>query len=224
MKFKFAFPVMLLGLLTLTSCVAFENDPGEYSIFAPNDSSEPASSQDISYYDGDNITLGDYANKKTIDCQNTNLNVGAYYSEQDDVLAAMHQDESEGAIILSVETITFVGVGDGGLLIGHPLESKNGILSFNLNGISAKAIKIHAQPRSNETSLYGPQGGVKLVIDEAALSVNDSNYIKLRNNFERKSEVEDTVCSFLLPLSGTSTITISCYNMQAIIHTIDIFY
>lgn len=228
MKQKYLLPFSFLAVLVLTSCDSFRNDPGDYSIYDPSDSNGSSTPQNISYYAGDTITTGDYAHKETIDCLNENLTTGAYYSESDDVLEAMHQtadeEEIEVPLVASIAQMIYVGSGDGGLLIGHPLESHNGILSFVLKeGVLAKAIKIHARPRANEAINY-ITSKLELRIDEAALSVNDSDYIKLENDFETLSEVEDTVCSVLLLESGTSTITISCYNMQAIIHTIDIFY
>lgn len=226
MKKKLILLLAIPSIIVLSSCaISFTDDPGEHSIFEPTSSSSPSSSmQDIEYFDGNEFEDSVYAHKVTIDCTNEYATVGSYYSEAEDILIAMNQDGSE-SIVNSIGEMQYVGRGDGGLLLGHSLERVNGLLSFDLSGgVLAKAIKINARPRAHEYYESQLGGTKKLRIDEVALSINESKYIKLNNDYTEFSQIEDTVCSVIISETGVSQISISAYNMQAIIHTIDIFY
>lgn len=225
MKKKLFLLLTIPSIILLASCtITFTNDASDLSIYGSTSSSEN-SLQNIEYFDGDSFEDSVYEHKVTIDCTNEHTTVGAYYSLAEDIFAAMNQDPTEGVIDSFSENTQYVGKGDGGLLIGHNLEKLNGLLSFELkSSVPAKAIKVHARPRAHE--YYDGQYGEnkKLSIDQVALSVNGSKYIKLNNDYTEFSDIEDTVCGVIVSETGVSQVSISAYNMQAIIHTIDIFY
>ncbi len=225
---KVIFVFLPLAVIVLTSC-KFElaSDNGSYSIYQP--SSTEISSQNIVYFDGDTFNDTDYSANYTIDCTNKNVNSGAYYQDTQSLLAAMNQvaSDSESSsiipIISSIDQMTYVGRGAGGVLIGYPIERYNGVLKFTLaNGLVAKAIRVVASPRANNYTDW-EDGVEKLDIDECAISINGSNYIKLDDTADTLASIEDTVCSVILPIEGSNQITISVYGEQAIIHSIIIY-
>jgi hypothetical protein len=234
MNKKISIIFTLICLTLLTSCITFTNAPGENSIFDPSASIITNSPQEITYYEGDNFQDTDYVNKITIDCTNNNYVIGKFYSEIDEVLLAMHQRvdtesstsqiEEINVVVSNIDSFSYVGEGDGGLLIGHQLEKTNGFLSFTLlDAYKAKAVRIHARPRASTYTNYD-NNELGLNIDTVALSVNDSDYIKVNNDFNSLSEVTYTTCSYKISDDGASIVSISAYNMQAIITAIDIFY
>lgn len=224
MKKKLLLLLTIPSIVLLGSCtITFTDDAGDFSIYEST-SSSGSSLQNIEYFDGNDFEDSDYDHKVTIDCTNEYTTVGSYYSLPEDILAAMNQDPLTG-VLDEIGIMEYVGRGDGGLLLGHSLEKTNGLLSFGFrNPTRAKAVKVYARPRAHE--YYDGQLGEdrKLSIDEVALSINESKYIKLNNDYTNFSEIEDTVCSVVISEVGTSEVSISAYNMQAIIHTIEIFY
>lgn len=224
MKKKLFLLLTVPTIILLSSCTfSLTDDPEDIPVYIPSTSSS-SSLQNIEYFDGNDFEDDIYNHKVTIDCTNVSPTVGSYFSSPEDVLAAMNQDGGS-AVINSIGEMQYVGRGDGGLLIGHSLEKTNGLLSFDLlGGALIKAIKISARPRAHEYYEDHLGGTMKLNIDEVALSINESKYIKLKNDYTKMSQIEDTVCSVIISDIGVSQVSISAYNMQTIIHSIDIFY
>lgn len=220
--------VLPLAVITLSSCnFKFSSENGSYSIYEP--STTEVSSQDIHYFNGDSFNDTDYPNSYTIDCSNKNVNSGAYYSDASTLLTAMNQvpGDSESSasvpIISSIDEMKYVGRGAGGLLVGYPMERYNGSLKFTLvSGINAKAVRVLVSPRANNYTDW-ESGEEKLDIDECAVSINGSDYIKVDSDFKTLAAIQNTTCSVVLPIEGSSQISISVYLEQAIIHSIIIY-
>lgn len=170
----------------------------------------------IEYYNGDTFDVSmctsfvvDFSNNATTESSNLTT---------DEQINSLVNSGSEH--IVSMTDYHYVSQGVGGMKLGYSNTNINGEITIKTVN-KFNYVKIYAYPRHSEVFNHYT-GGYDFNIDESALSVNDSKYIKLNSNYEASIDVKKSECSY--DLNGSfDFLTVSSYGGAAIITKI-VFY
>lgn len=206
------FLTSVVGALSLTSC-AIEFSTSEYSGGISYPSSEE---QVVEYYPGDNFDISTCTSFE-IDFSNDATSESSVLSTDEQINDLV---KSGSEHIESFEDYHYISKGVGGMKLGYSNANVNGEITINTKTNFDK-VKIYAYPRHSEVFDHYT-GQYNFNIDDSALSVNDSKYIKLNSQYEASADVKKTECSYLLSES-VNYLTIASFGGAAIITKI-IFY
>lgn len=206
MKLKKAF--YLLPILIITSC-SFGNL--KLSIIDGGDTNNNPSSSErvIETFEGDKYSP-DLMNQTILTAKSDTETETDSLSEEE--LFTYFSDEK--GIITGFSNISHIGAISGGLKIGSYNENVDGTLTISLSK-SYEALLIVAHPR---IGLISEETGKRYEVDEAAISVNDSKYIKLNSVLEEDEEtLKSSNCIYTL---NSNTINIRVVYKRVVIEKI----
>lgn len=179
---------LLLPTLLLTSCgmIKFSKDPHEEGF----EGGPINNTKVVEYYDGDTLDL--QGRTSHLISFLPNLENSQPELKTSDAIKNVMVDNDN--VVSGFDNIKNVNQFHG-LKIGHLTESIDGELKINLN-INAVAAKLMVRPRANVVTSGGLE---EITIDtNVAISVNDSKYIKVKNDFTTMEAIEDTICNYSL--------------------------
>ena len=176
MKLKRA--IYLLPIILLTSC-SFGNLTLSIVDGGSTNNNPSSSTRVIEYFDGDKYSPD--LMEQTIFIAKSDTETETDSLSEDELLTYFSGEEG---IFTSFSNTSHVGAISGGLKIGSYNENVDGTLTISLSK-TYEAVLIVAHPR---ISTISEETEKRYEVDEAAISVNDSKYIKLNNALEEDGE------------------------------------
>ncbi len=206
MKLKKAF--YLFPILIITSC-SFGNLNLSFVDGGDTNNNPSSSERVIETFEGDKYSP-DLMDQTIFTAKNDAEKETDSLSEED--LSTYFSGED--GIITGFSNISKVGAISGGLKIGSYNENVDGTLTISLSR-TYEAILIVAHPR---VATISEEIGKRYEVDNAAISVNDSKYIKLNSTLEDDGEtLKSSDCIYAL---NSDTISIRVAFKRAVIEKI----
>lgn len=211
LNMKRVFLFLSLLILPLTSCdFSISNNPNG-SIF---DSNFIVSTTTISYnYTSNDISIGEGLNYHTLSFYNENQTIGKKYTNSNEIIQDMYNSNQ---IELEITDFKNCYQGINGLLIGE-FSNEDGQISFHFSN-TYKFVKIIATPVYVKTIDYD-SGKTNIDVYDSALSIDETNYIRLDNTIEnndvKKSEIifklDSSTLNIFAGLDQTNIMEIQLY-------------
>ncbi len=210
--------LLISSTLFLSGCsILFSKD-----VLEPGFSNgEPEIPKEVSYYEGDSLQIENYSKvviKAKTSEENPEYELEKVFSTNTSIENCLASTSNEITYTVG-NTFSNIAQGKEGLFMGEPSSVGRGKFVLDLSR-KIKGVVITAVPRNKMIEV---ETGYQLSIDKGtSISVNETKYIKLSDDFE--STVEETTCSFLIDEQNSNPLTIYSYGGRVVIKDITLLF